>query len=90
MKSRVISCLLFMIPVTAAIGANRLNFANAKRTGDRTRVNKSQNNINIDNHRDVDLMRMAGVITATTTTITRLLLRLRLRLRPRWPRLLRW
>ena len=34
---------------------NRVNAANHNRTGNRTRVNNSQNNINIDNHRDVDI-----------------------------------
>lgn len=34
---------------------NRVNAANTHRAGNRTRINNSQNNINIDNHRDVDI-----------------------------------
>jgi hypothetical protein len=38
-----------------ANAGNRVNSAHNNRVGNRTRVNNSQNNINIDNHRDVDI-----------------------------------
>lgn len=38
-----------------ASAGNRVNAANHNRVGNRNRVNNSQNNINIDNHRDVDI-----------------------------------
>lgn len=41
--------------VTHANAGNRMNAGNNNRVGNRTHINNSHNNVNIDNHRDVNI-----------------------------------